>query len=86
MHKTAKRHSRFLSVSWLLARLWWNFDITRLHILRFKPKSMIRQIMYQRKGTRDGHWVFHGNSLSFVSADEQNRGIRVVHTPGMEQN
>jgi len=87
MESGKSRFSRsVLSISWLLTRLWWHLEVTRLAVFRVRPKAAIQQTILNEGGLPRGRWVGQGTQLSFLCMDEVNVRLLVTHTPAMERN
>jgi len=83
--KSKKKSGVFLIVtSWLVARLWWGIEISRLMILRIKPKAMISQFAETRCTTST--WVFERNKFSCLTVNADGERLLITETPTIEPN
>jgi len=80
-----KARLQFLSVSWLLARLWGTLEVSKLTVFRMKQTTMKRIILHDTC-LDGGHWFIHRNQVSFLSVDEINRRVQITRTPEIELN
>ncbi len=59
-------------ISWLLTRLWWGIELSRLAIFRFKPRAAVSRIAPSQRELTISFWVFDRDTLYCVNAaDEQ---------------
>lgn len=75
-----------LAISWLLARLWWGIEISRLTILRVKPKAVINCITQEEKALPPGYWVLERNVLYCLGIKKENEELIIRATPSIELN
>jgi hypothetical protein len=76
----------FLAVSWLLARLWWSIEITRLTILRVRPKAVINRITQDEQELPPCHWVLERNRLYCLGISKTSHQIIIKQTPVIKLN
>jgi len=76
----------FLVVSWLLARLWWSIEVSRLTILRIQPKAVINRISQEEQKLPPSHWVFDRNILYCLGVNEREQRIVIKQSPVIEPN
>lgn len=74
----------FFITSWLVARLWWGLETSRLMILRIKPRAMISQ--FARTQFTRSTWVYDRNKFSCVSVHADGERLLIKETPTIEPN
>jgi hypothetical protein len=84
MAGTIKRFVRFL-IPWLVTRLFWGIEISRLALLRVKPRHVVNRLSKSQRELSPGCWVYDRNKLYHVSVFET-KGIVVTEMPVMEPN
>lgn len=84
---SSSRRGKFLFViSWLLARLWWGFEMSKLTILRVRPKIVKIRLSRQQDTLPQTCWLLSRNMFTCVSVDEHNHQLRIKETPPIEMN
>ncbi|MFQ5822897.1 MAG: hypothetical protein ACE5JB_02455 [bacterium] len=87
LRNSSKKKGRFyIAISWLLARLWWSIEISRLTILRIKPKAVINRITQDQRELPPCHWVLDRNTLYCLGVDDRNDEMIIRETPLIELN
>ncbi|MFQ5771417.1 MAG: hypothetical protein ACE5HX_12825 [bacterium] len=85
--QTSKRKGMFfLAVSWLIARLWWSIELSRLTILRVKQKAVISRVAYSKSELPICHWVFDRNRLYCVGVNDEIDEMFIREISHIEQN
>ncbi|NIR47455.1 hypothetical protein GWO43_03145 [candidate division KSB1 bacterium] len=85
-HQASRKTGFFFIVSWLLARLWWSLEISRLTIFRIKPRAVINRITQNQRKLPPCHWVVDRNRLYCISLNEGSDEMLVTETPSIERN
>lgn len=89
MHTNRHRSSKgylFVVLSWLLARLWWGLEISRLAILRVKPRAVISRITQHRRELPAGQWVLSRDRLYCLFVNENEDRMIIRETPLIGRN
>lgn len=86
MKSTRKKGIFWLAVSWLVARLWWGFEVSRLSILRMKPKAVIQQVTEDPRELPICSWVMERNMLYCLGVNEHIDEIVIKETVLMDPN
>lgn len=79
-----RKAGAFVIVSWLVARLWWGMEISRLMILRIKPKAIISQ--FAQTQCPRSTWVYDRNKFSCLTVNAEGDRVLIVETPTIESN
>lgn len=74
----------FFITSWLVARLWWSIETSRLMIVRIKPKAMINQ--FARTEFTRSTWVYDRNTFSCLTVNAESDRLLITQTPTIEPN
>jgi len=74
----------FFITSWLVARLWWGIETSRLMIVRIKPKAIINQ--FAQTQFSPSTWVYHRNKFSCLTVHAEHDQLLIRETPTIEPN
>ena len=66
-----KKSLIFCAISYLVARLEWAFEISRLAILRLRPQPQIVEVAKHERLFADGLWVMGDTRDYFLHYSEQ---------------
>ncbi|MFQ6003747.1 MAG: hypothetical protein ACE5KJ_08370 [Candidatus Zixiibacteriota bacterium] len=83
---TKKKCALFVAISWLLARLWWGLEISRLTIFRVVPKAHIHYISRTHSILPPAHWAYARNRLYCVGFDEDEHALVIHELPPIGLN
>ena len=73
-------------ISWLLARLWWGLEISRLTLWRSGRKAAQSRIAHSSTGLPPSHWVLDGETFYCLSVNEPMHRMVVTEMPGLDVN
>lgn len=83
----SKRKGSFvIAVSWLLVRLWWSFEISRLAILRVRQKTVVNRVTFSKKELPVCSWIFDRNRLFCISVSHAVDELIIRETEPLERN
>ncbi len=83
---TKRKGLFFFAVSWLIARLWWSIEISRLTILRVKQKAVISRITYSKRELPTCHWVLDNNRFYCVGVNNESDEIFIKEISQIVRN
>ena len=69
----------FLIISWIIIRLKWTVEISRLTIFRIIPKSNSQMVTLNLSFIHPAVWFFENNQSSCVTFDKKNNNF-VIQT------
>ncbi len=72
--------------SWLVAKLWWTFEMSRLAFYRALPKKRIDHIVYAANMPPTSQWSYEDDQFSVLNYDQVNRNFIIYKLPGIDQN
>lgn len=78
----------FIIASWLIARLYWAFEISRLALYRTIPKQRVDYdyVTRQVKKPRVSHWSYENKRFSIINFDDESEAFIVYKLPELNQN
>ena len=62
----------FVIASWLVAKLWWTFEMSRLAFYRNVPQKKIHQIIYASNLPPVSQWSYEDDRFSILNYDSEN--------------
>jgi hypothetical protein len=88
MKLTINKNSCFLLVigSWLVARLWWTFEMSRLAFYRSVPKKKIHQIVYASNQPPVSQWVYQDDRFSILNFENQSGSFVIYKLAELNKN
>jgi len=86
MSRSSLRGKVFFVVYWVLTRLWWGVEISRLAVLRHRPKTIKKRMTYGHDTLPGSTWLLARNMFYCLSVDDDNTKILVRETPPIELN
>lgn len=88
MNCHVNRKKCFLLVigSWLVAKLWWTLEMSRLAFFRTLPKKTITHVAHAAILPPASHWTFERNRLSVLNYDEQMATFIITVLPEINGN
>lgn len=81
-----KRGRLYLTLSWLVARLWWGLEISRLSILRIRPRAVIHRVAREQRAFSASEWVVEEDAMYCVGVDRLTPEIVVRQLPPLDSN
>lgn len=76
----------FVIGSWLVAKLWWTFEMSRLAFYRTVPKKKVHQIIYASNVPPVSQWSYEDDRLSILNYDIENNVFVVSKLPELNKN
>ena len=81
-----KRCFLFVIGSWLVAKLWWTFEMSRLAFYRTVSTKKVQQIIYASTMPPVSHWTYEDDQLSVFNYDDENNMFIITKLPGLNKN
>ncbi len=72
--------------SWLVAKLWWTFEMSRLAFYRAMPKKRIDHIVYASNLPPTSQWSYEDDRFAVLNYDRENNSFVIYKLPGINQN
>lgn len=85
-HIVKNRCFLFIIASWLIARLEWAFEWSRLALFRSVPQKRIHFIIRNVKKPPVSHWSYENKHFSIINYDEANEMFIIYKLPHLNQN
>lgn len=76
----------FVFGTWLMAKLWWTFEMSRLAFYRTMPGKKINHIVYISNLPPASEWSYEDDRLSVLNYDDDNQTFIIYKLPGMSNN
>lgn len=76
----------FIIASWLSARLWWGFEVSRLAIFRVMPKARTHYVSRMQLMFPFASWVCSKNRLYCMSVDKAKDSLVIRELPPLGLN
>jgi len=76
----------FVFASWLIAKLWWTFEMSRLAFYRTIPQNGIHHVIRKTNTPPTSHWSYEQERFSIITFDEENKTFIVFKLPHLNQN
>lgn len=88
MNKKLRKNKYLLFVigSWLLARLKWSFEISRLAIFRTRRRTEIRHVIKQNRLLSNSCWSFDGDFMTLMSYNSEDNFFLLYKFSNLEKN
>ncbi len=86
MSKSSRRGKILFVLSWLLTRLWWGFEMSRLAILRARPRIIKQRVSRTQDPLPASTWLLTRNMFFCLSVDDGNTRMVITQTPPIEMN
>ncbi|MDZ7319326.1 MAG: olfactory receptor subfamily 1A-like [candidate division KSB1 bacterium] len=85
-HASQKKCLLLVIGSWLVAKLWWTLEMSRLAFFRTSPKKTITYVAHAAKLPPASHWTLEQNRLSVLTYDEQIATFIITILPELNGN
>ena len=72
--------------SWLMAKLWWTFEISRLAFYRTMSGKKINHIVYASKRPPTSEWSYEYDRFSVIHYDNDSNTFIIHKLPIMSKN
>jgi hypothetical protein len=72
--------------SWLMAKLWWTFEMSRLAFYRTIPGRKINHIVYASNLPPTSEWSYEDDRFSVMHYDNKSNTFIIHKLPGMSKN
>jgi hypothetical protein len=82
----SKRCFLFVIGSWLVAKLWWTFEMSRLAFYRSLPTKRINHIIYAANLPAMSHWSYEHDRFSILNYDDENSTFVLYKLPELHRN
>lgn len=76
----------FVIGSWLIAKLWWTFEMSRLAFYRTIPKEKINHVIYAANMPPVSQWSYEDDRFSILNYDQENNSFIIYKLPEMDEN
>ena len=76
----------FVIASWLMAKLWWTFEMSRLAVYRNVPQKEVNQVIYASQLPPMSHWSYEYDRFSILNYDEETNVLIIQKLPGLTTN
>jgi len=76
----------FVFGAWLMTKLWWTFEMSRLAFYRAMPGKKINHIVYTASLPPASEWSYEDDRLSVLNYDDDSRAFIIYKLPGMSKN
>lgn len=85
-HFAKHKYFLFIIASWLIARLWWAFEMSRLALYRTIPQKRIDYIIRNVNEAPVSHWSYDNKRFSIINYDDESETFIVYKLPELNQN
>lgn len=85
-HETKKKCILFVIGSWLMARLFWTLETSRLTIFRILPKAQIQHVMKIRMNYSVTEWIFVKEEMRCVVWQRGSHQSKILSLPPISKN
>ena len=68
----------FVIGSWLIVKLWWAFEMSRLAFFRNVPQSRVNQVVYASNLPHLSHWIYEENQFSVLNYDNESQSFIIT--------
>ncbi len=65
-----KKHLLLLFLSWLVTRLWWSIELSRLAILRARSRPVIQRVAQDKTGLPQSKWAVCDRTLYCLTVND----------------
>jgi len=76
----------FVIGSWLVAKLWWTFEMSRLAFYRAIPTKKINHIIYASNMPPVSHWSYEQNRFSILNYDDKTNVFVIYKLKELSKN
>jgi hypothetical protein len=76
----------FVFASWLIAKLWWTFEMSRLAFYRTIPQNGIHHVIRKTNTPPTSHWSYEQEHFSIINFDEGNLEFLIYKLPHFYKN
>lgn len=76
----------FIIISWLLARLEWTIELSRLAIFRILPKAQIHTVSRIAANLSFSYWTYNSERLSCMNFDSEREVFLIYELPPISKN
>jgi len=76
----------FVVGSWLVAKLWWTFEMSRLAFYRTIPGKKISHIVYASNLPPTSEWSYQHDRFSVMHYDRESNTFIIRKLPIMSKN
>ena len=76
----------FVIGSWLVAKLWWTFEMSRLAFYRAIPSKKINQIIYAANVPPVSHWSYDDDRFSVLNYDQEAKTFIIYKLSELNEN
>jgi hypothetical protein len=83
---SSRRGRLWLVTSWLIARLWWSVEMSRLAVYRMLPKPRTSRVTRQQLLLPPTTWVCDEPRNYCLAMDEIARNIVILELPEISPN
>lgn len=76
----------FVIGSWLIAKLWWTFEMSRLAFYRTVSQKKIYQIIYTSTMPPVSQWSYEDDRFSILNYDDESNKFVIFKLPQLNKN
>jgi len=76
----------FVIGSWLVAKLWWTFEMSRLAFYRAMPNKKLDHVSYAANLPPVSQWSYEDDRFAILNYDQENHTFIIYKLPEVSQN